>query len=126
FRDEDITAALKNTDDNASAFLELKTMDLTSISIDDLKPHIKRTTAGLVRRSALVDPGVRLYRATKLGGENWPTDVSRLTYPEPALCLRDQRCNRAGRPLFYCSIGPNSTFFEIGAEVDDLVVLSRW
>src|SRR5712664_2383345 len=52
--------------------------------------------------------------------------VGEISAPPPNKVKFDQRCNRAGEALFYCSTARNAPFFEVHAEVDDELVVSEW
>lgn len=105
---------------------EIRNLDLRMASIDDLKRRLSRLLDGYGHGVFSINPNQFVYRARKLGPHSRPRHVSELSYPAPALVRRDQRVNRAGTSVFYCCAIPECTFYEIGAEVGDYVVLSMW
>ncbi len=55
-----------------------------------------------------------------------PRLLADISAPPPGRIAKDQRCNRAGQSLFYCSSARNAPFFEVHAGVGDRLVLSEW
>jgi hypothetical protein len=74
---------------------------------------------------SIVEPGQRLYRATK-HHKAVPGHTTEISYP-PAACIGCLgRCNRAGLSVFYCSSDQNCVLEEISPEVGNLVVRATW
>jgi hypothetical protein len=101
----------------------LRGSDLSAVSIDQVKEHIAVLLKGHAVSVPIFDPGIRLYRARKM---SLPASLAEIGAPPPDKVLSDQRCNRAGRSLFYCSSARNAPFFEVHAQVGDHLVLSEW
>lgn len=104
----------------------LKRTDLSVVNIDDLAVLVRRLFTGCSGTFLPIDPGAVVYRATKINAEPLPENLRRLSYPPRECVMRDERCNRQGQPLFYASIAINATLWEIGADVDDYVIVSKW
>jgi hypothetical protein len=104
----------------------LKRMDLSSVAIDDVAVLVRRLFTGCSGTFLPIDPGAVLYRATKINAEPLPEKLGRLSYPPKECVWCDERCNRKGQPLFYASMAPNATLWEIGADVGDYVIVSKW
>ncbi len=107
------------------AIAAVQLCDLRSISIDNLKGHIEVLLRGYTFHSPRCLAGVRLYRARKIAGA-LPSSLSGLGAPPPENINFNQRCNRSGESMFYCSSAQNAPFFEVHAEVGDHLVLSEW
>jgi hypothetical protein len=98
---------------------ELKRKD-----IDTLKRHLRWKIGGYTVASIPMTTDNVLFRAVKCAQQ--PTTVCRISYPKPHHVTENGRLNRAGSPLFYCSRGAPSAFFEIRAKQGDTIALSRW
>jgi hypothetical protein len=102
----------------------LKSLDLSKASIDQIKEQITVMLKGHLLDVPIFHPPIRLHRARKM---NTLTKLlSEIGAPPPDKVKYDQRCNRAGESLFYCSSARNAPFFEVHAEVGDQLVLSEW
>jgi len=55
-----------------------------------------------------------------------PSNVSEIGVPPKEYSQKNQRCNRAGQPMFYCSDHPSAPLAEVGVKVGDRVVISQW
>lgn len=102
----------------------LRSFDLSTVSIDDVKQHVRILLKGHMISVPIFDPELRLHRARRITPA--PTLLAEIGAPPPAKVLSDQRCNRVGESLFYCSSARNAPFFEIHAQVGDHLVLSEW
>jgi hypothetical protein len=98
---------------------ELKRKD-----IDTLKRQLRWRIGGYTVASMPLATDNILFRAVKC--DQRPTTVRRISYPPPDHVREDGRLNRAGSPLFYCSAGAPSAYFEIRAKQGDTLALSRW
>ena len=99
-------------------------MDLSAVSTDQMKEQIGVLLKGHVISAPIFDPGMRLYRARKM--TSLPTSLAEIGAPPPSKVKSDQRCNRAGESLFYCSAARNAPFFEVHGQTGDHLVLSEW
>lgn len=69
-------------------------------------------------------PDLLLYRG--IVSKELPEFLRDVSYPPPERIVRDQRANRAGVPMFYCSATWHPPFFEAGVQAGDYIVISRW
>src|SRR5258705_3137788 len=102
----------------------LKTVDLSTVSIDDLKAAMLIPMKGHEISAPIFDPGIKLYRARKVAP--LPTTLREIGMPPTGNVRLNQRCNRAGQSMFYCSSARNAPFFEVHSQVGDHLVLSEW
>jgi hypothetical protein len=102
----------------------LRRLDLSTVSIEEIKEYVKILLTGHQLSAPIFNPPVRLHRARKM--KTLPSLLKEIGAPPPDKVLYDQRCNRAGESLFYCSSARNAPFFEVHAEVGDQLVLSEW
>lgn len=107
-----------------NALETLRGMDLCAVSVDQVKEQISVLLKGHATSIPIFDPGIRLYRARKMMSS--PSSLAEIGAPPPGKVLSNQRCNRAGESLFYCSSARNAPFFEVHAQVGDHLVLSEW
>jgi len=99
-------------------------MDLSAASIEEVKEQIGILLKGHAVSAPIFDPGMRLFRARKTA--LLLSSLAEIGAPPPAKVLSNQRCNRAGESLFYCSSARNAPFFEVHSQVGDHLVLSEW
>lgn len=102
----------------------LKGIKLSEVSIDQVKEQIGILLKGHATSVPIFDPGIKLHRARKM--TSLPSSLAEIGAPPPSKVLSDQRCNRTGESLFYCSSARNAPFFEVHAHVGDHLVLSEW
>ncbi|TGE23132.1 RES family NAD+ phosphorylase [Hymenobacter metallicola] len=102
----------------------LQHLDLRKHSIDELVARIRDLLQGHTLRLIEFAPGLLLYRGKAC--QELPTHVKHLSYPPPELVVADQRANRAGVPMFYCSATWHPPFFEAGVQPNDRIVITRW
>lgn len=103
--------------------------NLNVLAIDDIKQRLEPLLKGMVVQSPIIEPGTYLYRARKIG----PTfhtgcglKLDDLLYP-PANKARLGRANRDNQPMFYCSVGKESLFFEIqDLKPGDELIVTFW
>ena len=110
-------------EDFRDALETLRSIDLSAVSIDQMKEEIGVPLKGHAISVPIFDPGIKLYRAPKM--TSLPSSLAEIGAPPPDKVLSDQRCNRAGESLFYCSSARNAPFFEVHAQVRDHLVLSE-
>lgn len=101
----------------------LKKSDLLSIDIDEIKDILIPIFRGYVQTVPIIGPGEILYRGIKY--DNLPQDLSRLREP-PKEKTSINRANRAGNPVFYCSIARPVPFFELDIKPGDHLAISKW
>lgn len=115
--EEEIKKAIKN----------IKELDLKSAEIDYIKELLTPVFKGFILGTPEFKPGkdsLVLYRGRTCGSK--PTKISDLTYPPKEYIKTDQRVNRAGHPVFYCSTGRSAVFFELDVKPGDKIVVSKW
>ncbi|QDA61227.1 RES domain-containing protein [Hymenobacter jejuensis] len=102
----------------------LQHLDLRKHSIDDLVVRVQDLLEGHVLRTIEFEPGLLLYRGVMCN--ELPQRICDVSYPPAEVITRDQRANRAGQPIFYCSATWHPPFFEAGVKPGDQIVISRW
>jgi len=99
-------------------------MDLDRINYEYIQELINKLVIGLPMRGITPHKESRLYRGVVYTEK--PSVVGKLGYPPAEKIIDFQRCNPPARPMFYCSPGPASVFYELGVAVGDFVYLSKW
>jgi hypothetical protein len=99
-------------------------IDPAVASVNQFKEQIGIILKGQVISIPVFDPGMRLHRARKM--KSLPSTLAEIGAPPAIKVAADQRCNRAGESLFYCSSARNAPFFEVHAQVGEHLVLSEW
>lgn len=102
----------------------LRHLDLRQHSIEDLRARVQELLEGQPLRRLEFAPGLLLYRG--IPGEVAPQHLAEVGYPPAELVPHDQRANRAGQPLFYCSATWHPPFFEAHVQPGDRILISRW
>jgi hypothetical protein len=102
----------------------LRHLDLRQHSIEDLTERVRELLEGQPLRCLEFAPGLLLYRGIPC--EQLPERLADVSYPPAELVRHDQRANRAGVPMFYCSATWHPPFFEAGVQPGDGIVISRW
>ena len=102
----------------------LRHLDLRRHSIEDLTERVRALLQGQPLRCLEFAPGLLLYRG--IPSEELPLRLADVSYPPAERVLADQRANRAGQPLFYCSATWHPPFFEARVQPGDRIVISRW
>jgi hypothetical protein len=102
----------------------LRHLDLRRHSIDDLVERVRELLEGQPLRCLEFAPGLLLYRG--LPCEELPARVADVSYPPAERVRHDQRANRAGVPMFYCSATWHPPFFEAHVQPGDGIVITRW
>ncbi len=105
------------------AIESLKTVDLSSTDIDDLKKILFPIFQGYMVSAPHFDPGLVLYRGVKY--DTIPDNLNKLKYP-PKEKTGINRVNRSGNPVFYCSGARAVPFFELDVKPGDTIVISKW
>lgn len=106
------------------AIAAVERLDLSAVSIEEIKDQLTSVFRGYVVSTPVFDPGLTLYRARILPEK--PELLSDIAAPPPTLVSHSQRCNRAGESMFYSSSARNAPFFERHAKPGQNVVLSKW
>ena len=97
------------------------------MDVDKIKCRIKDCIAGYKREVKSIEPNQDLFRGVLLkDGEGRPNEISRISYPPGEFVKKDQRLNRAGQSMFYCSTASAAAFYECQAKQGDFFVLSSW
>lgn len=107
-----------------NAIQTIKELDLKSVEIDSIKELLKPILKGFVVNTPKFKPGLTLYRGRCCKAK--PTNVCDLTYPPKEYIRSNQRVNRAGHPVFYCSTAREVLFFELDVKSKDKIVVSKW
>ena len=107
------------------AMASVRALNLQQTSVDELKEKFRILLAGHTLIGWFLAPGTRLHRARKISGRH-PSYLTDLGPPPAYFVKSDQRCNRAGESMFYCSSARNGPFFEVHSQVGDRLVLSEW
>lgn len=102
----------------------LQHLDLRRHSIDELVVRVRALLEGQPLRCLTLAPGRLLYRG--IPGEELPARLGDVSYPPAGAVRADQRANRAGVPMFYCSATWHPPFFEAHVQPGDGIVISRW
>lgn len=100
-------------------------LDLRVVTIDEIKALLVPLWKGHIFVAPTIPSGLNLYRL-RLFGEDKPENISEIGAPPPACIQENQRCNRRGESLFYCSTAVNAPFFELHVQVGQKLVLSTW
>ena len=101
----------------------LRHLDLRRHSIDDLVGRVRELLEGQSLRCLEFAPGLLLYRGIPC--EVRPERVADVAYPPAERVRHDQRANRAGAPMFYCSATWHPPFFEAHVQPGDGIVITR-
>jgi len=102
----------------------LRHLDLRQHSIDDLVGRVRELLEGQPLRCLEFAPGLLLYRG--LPCQELPLRLADVAHPPPQRVRHDQRANRAGVSMFYCSATWHPPFFEARVRSGDQIVISRW
>ena len=102
----------------------IQQLDLRAHSIDDLVPRMRELLTGQALRCLEFEPGLLLYRGMPC--EQLPQRFADVSYPPAEQVTKDQRANRAGVPMFYCSATWHPPFFETSVQPGDQIIISRW
>jgi hypothetical protein len=98
---------------------------LREMTVDAMKAYIRRRIGGYAVAIKDVRPSAnRLYRG-RICLER-PRNVSAISYPNPEVVKKCGRANRAGRSMFYCSLGDFPVLLELRVKKGDLVAVSEW
>lgn len=106
-----------------NSILQLDKIDLTVITIEEIKEILKNLFIGYTQNTPLIPAGLNLFRG--IAYENKPTNISFLSYP-PINFAKVNRASRQNQQFFYSAISRNVPLFELGLEEDNTFVLARW
>jgi hypothetical protein len=99
------------------------------LEIDDIKERLKPLLVDYAIETPTFDPGAFVYRARRLGAalsKSKGIKLQDLIYPPSAIAPLG-RLNRAGQPVFYCSMHKEAVFFEVqDLKMGDEIVLTYW
>jgi hypothetical protein len=103
--------------------------NLEALEIDEIKKRLEPLITGYRIASPIFDPGAfvcRARRVTPSFRKQNGIGRSDLIYP-PAEFAKLGRLNRAGAPVFYCSVHKGSVFFELqGLQAGEELILAFW
>ncbi|MET4105442.1 RES domain-containing protein [Hymenobacter sp. UYP22] len=102
----------------------LRHLDVRRYSIDELAERLRELLEGQPLRCLEFAPGLLLYRGVPRAEP--PLWLSEVSYPPAERVQYDQRANRAGTPMFYCSATWHPPFFEANVRPGDNIVITRW
>ena len=103
--------------------LQLDNIDLTVITIEEIKERLKILFTGYTLDSPIIPAGLNLFRGIIY--DNKPTNISLLSYP-PIKYAKMNRASRQNQQFFYAAISRNVPLFELGLEEGNKFVLARW
>lgn len=106
-----------------SMILEIKGLDLSNTSIEDIKTKIESLCKGHIKFTPIFNTGTHLYRGIKY--ESIPGNINKLSYP-PVEQAGLNRASRKGDQLFYCSNSEAPPFYELDIQVGGKLVISTW
>jgi hypothetical protein len=92
--------------------------------IGEIETRLRNLLRGFRITTPVYAPGLALYRGVIV--DSRPALVSRVGPPPPEFVQREQRCNRAGQPMFYGSGDVHTPLYELRHSAGDLLVLSEW
>jgi hypothetical protein len=118
----------RNAPQVSRALFENIVANLNGLSVDEIRERLRPLTRGMTVEAPLLLPGTFLYRARKVDGtfnKDAGIRLADLSYPKDRVRLG--RLNRDGYPMFYCSAGKESLFFELAnLQVSDEIIVSIW
>ena len=97
---------------------------MREMTVEAMKAYIRRRIGGYIVAIKDVPATNRLYRG-RVCAER-PRNIGEISYPKPEVVKRAGRANRAGRSMFYCSLGDFPVLLELRVKKGDLVALSEW
>jgi hypothetical protein len=104
------------------AIAEVRSADLKSVSIEDLKHALIPVFRGYIVTAPKCHPGLDLFRARLM---TKPTYVRDLLYPPNGIAPLG-RANREGASVLYCCSSREASFFELAPIVGSTLVVSKW
>ncbi|UOR07372.1 RES family NAD+ phosphorylase [Hymenobacter aerilatus] len=102
----------------------LQQLDLRQHSIEELTDRVRNLLEQQELQCLEFPAGLLLYRG--IVSKDLPATLADVSYPPANRVIADQRANRAGQPMFYCSATWHPPFFEAGVQPGDQIVISRW
>lgn len=97
-----------------------------TFTVEELVPKVAKLTTGLRMDCPSFHPGLTLYRGRKFTADRIPLNINELSFCPAACSTSYGRANVPGQSMFYVGMHINPLFFEIDAEVDDLVGIAHW
>jgi RES domain len=105
-----------------AAISVVRQLDLSRVSIDEIKVILAPAIEGRIVSAPILDPGTSVFRARIV---TRPSHISELSHP-PATVAPMGRVNRSGAPVLYCSASREGALFEVNPTVSDTVVIAEW
>lgn len=102
----------------------LRHLNLRQHSIDELVERVRKLLEGQPLRCLTLAPGRLLYRG--ILSDKLPERLADVSYPPAEAVQQNQRANRAGASMFYCSATWHPPFFEAHVQPGDGIVIGRW
>lgn len=101
----------------------LRSFDLRDGSIEDLTILVQDLIKGYLNRTVIFPKGGSLFRAIPYATK--PTRLDQLSYP-PDILARENRANRAGKQVLYCSTSKGTPIYEIRPTPGSYVALVQY
>lgn len=116
------------TIDNVDGVFDYLENNSAGMSPDEVISLLFPLTKSMVRRGPRVPAGTLLYRARVFDAppQDQLRSISSLSYPPVEACRSDQRCNLAGRPVFYGATDVAPCYFEARAANGSYIAVSEW
>jgi hypothetical protein len=104
----------------------IKSLDLRNLTIDEIKMHVWHLLADLVMRTPEAAVGESIFRARVFPTKTPPEFFSDIGLPPASVITRNQRCNRAGQHIFYCTTSRAAALWENHIIPGDYAAISMW
>ena len=108
------------------AIADLRSIDLRTAGVDDLKVRLNALMAGHIGSTPRVEPGPLIYRGVPYGERDKPMAKAGLSYPPVHRVKTFGRVTRPGQSVFYGTSVPNAPAFELGLVANQHVAIGRW
>jgi len=108
-----------------AAIARIRALDLHNATVDEIKEMLFQLLKGYNVVAPFLPAGLSLHRLRLFPSEK-PANLSQIGAPLAHLIQKNQRCNRSGESLFYCSTARSATFFELHVQAGEKAVLSTW
>lgn len=113
-------------DEKRQIIATIRSLDLRSLSIDEIKLHVWDLLDNFVIRTPDTVVGQNVHRARIFPTKTPPELLADIGLPPVCVITKDQRCNRAGQRMFYCTTGRAAALWENHAKPGDYFAVSKW
>ena len=103
---------------------ELNSLNLETVDYRYVKNLVLKLKVGVTFSGVITNVRHRFYRG--IIHKEKPILTKFLSYPPATLVTNFQRANPPGQPMFYCSVNPGISFFELNLSPGDKLYLSKW